>query len=59
MALTTGNIQLAILMFLIYVNSKSILYIYIYMCALKNWDCKMRRDIVYEVKYYFNTLYHV
>ena len=40
-----SNIQLAILNFLIYVDSKSVLY------ALQNWNCKVRRDIVYEVKH--------
>ena len=44
------NIQLAIYNFVICVDSKSVL------CALKNWNYKMRADIFYEV---FNTLYHV
>ena len=39
------NIQLAIFNVLSCVDSKSALY------ALKNWDCEMRRDILYEVKY--------
>ena len=39
------NILLAIFNIIICVDSKSVLY------ALQNWDCKMRRDIVYEVKY--------
>ena len=39
------NIPLAIFNIVICVDSKSVLY------ALQNWDCKMRRDIVYEVKY--------
>ena len=39
------NIQLAICNFVICVDSKSVL------CALKNWNCKMRGDIFYEVKY--------
>ena len=41
----TCNIQLEIFHFLICVDSKSVLY------ALQNWDCKVRKDIVYEVKY--------
>ena len=44
------NIQLAIYNFVICVDSESVL------CALNNWNCKMRGDIFYEV---FNTLYHV
>ena len=44
------NIQLAVVNFVICVDSKSVL------CALKNWNCKMRRDLFYEV---FITLYHV
>ena len=44
------NIQLAIFNFLIYVVSKSVLY------ALKNWDCKMRGDILYEVKYLIHCI---
>ena len=39
------NIQLTIYHFLICVDSKSVLY------TLQNWDCKVRKDIVYEVKY--------
>ena len=39
------NIQLAIYNFVICVDSKSVL------CALKNWNYKMRGDIFYEVKY--------
>ena len=42
------NIQLAIYNFVICVDSESVL------CALKNWNCKMRGDIFfifYEVKY--------
>ena len=38
------NSQITIFNFLICVDSKSVLY------ALQNWDCKGRRDIVYEVK---------
>ena len=38
-------LSLSLFSFLICVDSKSVL------CALQNWDCKMRRDIVYEVKY--------
>ena len=37
------NIQLAIFKILNYVDSKSVLY------TLKNWDCKTRRGIFYEV----------
>ena len=37
------NIQLAIFNVLICVDSKSVLY------TLKNWDCKMRRGIFYEI----------
>ena len=44
------NIQLAIFNFLICVDSKSVLY------ALKNWDCKMRGDILYEVKYLIHCI---
>ena len=40
------NIQLAIFKFLICVDSKS----------LKNWDCKMRGDIFYEVKYLIHCI---
>ena len=39
------NIQLAIYNFVICVDSESVL------CALKNWNCKMRADIFYAVKY--------
>ena len=39
------NIQLAIYNFVVSVDSKSGL------CPLKNWNCKMRGDIFYEVKY--------
>ena len=39
----TCNIQLAIYNFVVCVDSKSVL------CALKNWNCKMRGDIFYEV----------
>ena len=39
------ELALSLFSFLICVDSKSVL------CALQNWDCKMRRDIVYEVKY--------
>ena len=35
---------------LICVDSKSVLY------ALQNWDCKVRRDIVYEVKYLMHSI---
>ena len=35
---------------LICVDSKSVLY------ALQNWDCKVRRDIVYEVKYLIHCI---
>ena len=40
------NIQLAIFNCLICVDSKQVLY------ALKNWDCKTRGGILYEVKYW-------
>ena len=36
--------------FFICVDSKSVLY------ALKNWDCKMRGDILYEVKYLIHCI---
>ena len=39
------NIQLAINNFVICVDSDSVL------CALKTWNCKMKADIFYEVKY--------
>ena len=39
------NFQLEISTFLICVDSNLVLY------GLKNWDCKMRGDILYEVKY--------
>ena len=39
------NNQSAIYNFAICVDSKSVL------CALKNWNCKMRGDIFYEVKH--------
>ena len=42
------NIQLAIYFLCVY--SKSVLY------ALKNWDCKMRRDIFYEVQYLIHCI---
>ena len=42
------NIQLAIFNSLMCVDSKSVLY------ALKNWDCKMRTDIFYEVMYFMH-----
>ena len=44
------NIQLAIFNFLICVDSKSVLY------ASKNWDCNMRGDILYEVKYLIHCI---
>ncbi len=44
------NIQLAIYNFVICVDSKSVL------CALKNWNCKMRGDIFYEVKYLIHCI---
>ena len=44
------NIQLAIYNFVICVVSKSVL------CALKNWNCKMRGDIFYEVKYLIHCI---
>ena len=44
------NIQLAIFNILICVDSQSVLY------ALQNWDCKARRDIVYEVKYLIHCI---
>ena len=37
-------------LFLICVDSKSVLY------ALTNWDCKMRGDIFYEVKYLIHCI---
>ena len=40
-----SNIQLAIFNFLICVDSKSVVYV------LQNWDCKIRRDLVYEGKH--------
>ena len=39
------TIQLTIYNYAICVDSKSVF------CALKNWNCKMKGDIVYEVKY--------
>ena len=39
------NIQLAMYIYFTCVDSKSVLY------ALKNWDCKIRGGIFYEVKY--------
>ena len=45
------NIQLAIYNFVICVDSKSVL------CALKNWNCKMRGDIFYEVKYLIHFIH--
>ena len=44
------NNQLATFNFWIRVDSKSVLY------ALKNWDCKMRGDILYEVKYLIHCI---
>ena len=44
------NIQLAIHNFVIFIDSKSVL------CALKNWNCKMRADIFYEVKYFIHCI---
>ena len=44
------NIQLAIYNFVICVDSKSVL------CALNNWNCKMRGDIFYEVKYLIHCI---
>ena len=44
------NIQLAIYNFVICVDSKSVL------CALKSWNCKMRGDIFYEVKYLIHCI---
>ena len=44
------NIQLAIFNFLICVDSKSVLY------ALKNWDCKLREDLFYELKYLMHCI---
>ena len=44
------NIQLEIYNFVISVDSKSVL------CALKNWNCKMRGDIFYEVKYLIHCI---
>ena len=44
------NIQLTILNFLNCVVSKSVLY------ASHNWGCKVRRDIVYEVKYLIHCI---
>ena len=44
------NIQLAIYNFVICVDSKSVL------CALKNWNCKMRGDIFYKVKYLIHCI---
>ena len=44
------NIQLAIYNFVICVDSKSVL------CALKSWNCKMRGDIFYEVKYLMHCI---
>ena len=44
------NIQLALYNFAICVDSKSVL------CASKNWNCKMRGDIFYEVKYLIHCI---
>ena len=44
------NIQLAIYNFVICVDSKSVL------CALKSWNCQMRGDIFYEVKYLIHCI---
>ena len=44
------NIHLAIYNFVICVDSKSVL------CALKSWNCKMRGDIFYEVKYFIHCI---
>ena len=44
------NIHLAIYNFVICVDSKSVL------CALKSWNCKMRGDIFYEVKYLIHCI---
>ena len=48
----TCNIQFAIAIysFVICVDSKSVL------CALKNWNSKMRGDIFYEVKYLIHCI---
>ena len=51
MALTyICNIPLAKFNIVICVDSTSVLF------ALQNWDCKMRRDIVYEVKYLIHCI---
>ena len=44
------NIELAIYNFVICVDLKSVL------CALKNWNCKIRGDIFYEVKYLIHCI---
>jgi len=44
------NNQLATFNFWNRVDSKSVLY------ALKNWDCKMRGGILYEVKYLIHCI---
>ena len=44
------NIQLPIYNFAICVDSESVL------CALKNWNYKMRGDIFYEVKYLIHCI---
>ena len=44
------NIPVAIVNIVICVDSKSVLY------ALQNWDCKVRRDIGYEVKYLIHCI---
>ena len=44
------NIQLAIYNFVICIDSKSILH------ALKNWNCKIRGDIFYELKYLIHCI---
>ena len=44
------NIHLAIFIFWICVNSKSVIY------TLKDWDCKLRGGILYEVKYLIHCI---
>ena len=44
------NIQLAIYHSVICVDSKSVIY------ALKSWNCKMRGNIFYEVKYLIHCI---
>ena len=46
-----GHMQYSVSnIFFICVDSKSVLY------ALKNWDCKMRGGILYEVKYLIHCI---